>query len=182
MPTSLLTCRPDTHAHYLLNTIKPRGTFGYKSIRWLEVRGQRASDQHPATFASSGQRPEHQSPEPRALVKQTRYGMVQGYGMDWTRFVAGSHPEHARRLAHDGPHAAIASLGAEATMRARVITQYRDCGLVEYRRPHSQYHNSRAERKPVSLYVCRETGIDAQCRQLYKVVGNRSARSRLEFP
>jgi hypothetical protein len=101
-----------------------------------EASGQRASGQHPATFASSGQRPEHQSPEPSTLVKQIGCGMVQ---WDGTRLIYESHPKLALRLAHAGPHAAIATLGQGAIMRARAIVQQVYHGLTEDPRPHVKW-------------------------------------------
>ena len=149
------------------------------TAQWSEARGQRASDQHPATSASSGQRPEHQSPEPSALATQIGYGMVR---LNGTRFIQQLHPELATA---SRPSWATRSrdclLGKGAVMQARLITQYRDCGLAENPRPPSQDDNSRAERKSVSPYVGRGTALrlSRDNRIGQSVAGH---PSRLEFP
>lgn len=85
------------------------------------------------------------------------YGMVQRDEMNGTRFILTATPKLVLRHAQDGPHAAPYLLGKGGIMRARVSTQYRDCGLAENPRPHSHCDHSKAERNTVSLYACRAT-------------------------
>jgi hypothetical protein len=83
MSTRLL-CRLMPHVPLLIsaNTLC---ILHFKRFKRSEARGQRASGQHPATFASSGQRPEHESPEPSTLVRQIGCGMVQRDAMNGTQ-------------------------------------------------------------------------------------------------
>jgi hypothetical protein len=143
-----------------------------------EARGQRASDHSPATSASSGERPEHQSPEPSTLATHIGCGMVRRNGTQRTQQ---SIPKLVLRRAHHGLHAAPQPPWEVGVMRARAITHHRDCGPAENPRPPSQYDNSRAERKPVSPYVCRGTALRLS-RDNH--IGQSVAEdpSRLEFP
>jgi hypothetical protein len=92
------------------------------------------------------------------------------------------HPKHATA---SRPSWASRSndclLGKGAVMRARVITPYRDCGLAENPRPPSHNDNSRAERTPVSPYICRGTALLLSADNY---IGQSVAEvpSRLEFP
>ena len=82
MPTRFLSCAAANSgcilSFKLFNAIFRQAISGGRCVklRRSEARGQRASDQHPATSASSGQRPEHQSPQPSTLVEPIGCGMV----------------------------------------------------------------------------------------------------------
>jgi hypothetical protein len=125
---------------------------GFKQFKRSEASGQSASDHSPATGASRGARPEHQSPEPSTLV-QPRSGMVHG-----TRFNLSTRPKLATA---SRPSRATRSrnclLGEGAPMRASAIEQHRDDRLAEDPKPTSHDTNRKAERTPVSPYPCRAT-------------------------
>jgi hypothetical protein len=175
-PVPSVLC-PRTLGTHVMLVRESRALLDHNSQR-SEARGQRASDHSPATSASSGERPEHQSPEPSTLATPIGYGMVRSNG---TRRTQQSIPELVLRRAHHGLHAAPQPPWEVGVMRARAITSYKDGGLAEDPRPPSQHTNSRAERKPVSPYVCRGTALMlSRDNHIGQSVAEHP--SRLEFP
>jgi hypothetical protein len=114
-PVPSVPC-PRTLGTRVMLVRESRALFKHRSQE-SEARGQRASDQHPATSASSGQRPEHQSPEPSTFL-QPRSGMVQGtqpITRITPKLATASRPPRATRSRN-------CLLGEGAPMRARGIT------------------------------------------------------------
>jgi len=200
MPIRLLRCRHDPinyawgwcHPPFLLNTFKHFGsirnlnppTEGIRVTHRSEARGQSASDRRPATFASSVQRPEHQSPEPSTLDKHMGCGMVRPDDIDGTQLYLTLHPKLARRLAHHGPHVdRPASLGKQASMRVGAIVQ-QDCDRVaggqtrgpcehrgtgmDARHTRAGYTHDVADRKRPEALIQQGPGMPGSHRQLHR--------------